>query len=96
MSTATETSAAPAHRGEADEDTVFAMPMRGLLRRNLGESVYGLAVQIGNLQFLPGEDHRRFFSGETKGVSIAAGMCKECGMLTLTGDAAKLRRIENS
>ena len=62
----------------------------------LESPVYGMVVKVGNLQFTPDRDERRFLSLETKGVRISATMCRECGALELTGDAAKLRRIEDS
>ena len=59
----------------------------------LGSPVYGLVLHAGKLTFVPDKDERTFRSLETKDVKISATMCRECGLLELTGDAAKLRRL---
>ena len=62
----------------------------------LGSEVYGLVLHAGNLQFRPDKDERAFLSFATKGVKVSAMMCRECGLLELTGDAGKLRRITSA
>ena len=62
----------------------------------LESPVYGMVIQVGSLQFIPDEDERKFLSLETRGISVSAMMCQECGALELTGDAEKLRRITDS
>ncbi len=54
---------------------------------------YGMVLHTANLQFVPDKDQRKFFGLEGKGVAVTATMCKECGLLELTGDRSKLRRV---
>ncbi len=65
-------------------------------RGTLSSQVYGMVVYAGMLEFSPDKDERPFLTTETKGVGVSAMMCRECGLLELTGDVAKLRRIEDS
>ena len=47
----------------------------------------------GKVTFFHDTDERAFLSLATKGAKCSTTMCKECGLLELTGDAAKLPRI---
>jgi ribosomal protein S27AE len=57
-----------------------------------GETVAGGALHgPGRASFRPQES--RFFTLQTGDVMTKATMCRQCGLVEITGDVAKLRRL---